>query len=235
MLARGPRTDKALMAELGLQPRAPPTGSTRWCRSACSSGPVTWIPTRRPPTCSSTANKPSYVGGVLEMANARLYSFWGSLTEALRIGTSKRGQGRRELLRRARRGPRSAQAVPPRDDRPQHRRGTGHSREVPIGVTPHDDRHWSRGGMPSRPDRLASSSPHRRGAGSAALYNPCSRGMSRHFGLAVRLRFHAGDFFQDPLPRAGVLVMGHILTTGAWTRKCCSAQGLRRAPRTAPR
>ncbi len=30
--------------------------------------------------------KPSYVGGVLEMANARLYPFWGSLTEALRTG-----------------------------------------------------------------------------------------------------------------------------------------------------
>ncbi len=30
--------------------------------------------------------KPSYVGGFLEMANARLYGFWGSLTEALRTG-----------------------------------------------------------------------------------------------------------------------------------------------------
>jgi hypothetical protein len=27
-----------------------------------------------------------YTGGVLEMANARLYSFWGSLTEGLRTG-----------------------------------------------------------------------------------------------------------------------------------------------------
>src|SRR5260221_1354150 len=30
--------------------------------------------------------KPSYIGGFLEMANARLYGFWGSLTEALRTG-----------------------------------------------------------------------------------------------------------------------------------------------------
>jgi hypothetical protein len=30
--------------------------------------------------------KPSYIGGMLEMANARLYPFWGSLTEALRTG-----------------------------------------------------------------------------------------------------------------------------------------------------
>ena len=30
--------------------------------------------------------KPSYIGGMLEMANARLYPFWGGLTEALRTG-----------------------------------------------------------------------------------------------------------------------------------------------------
>lgn len=29
---------------------------------------------------------PAYVGGILEMANARLYRFWGDLTEALRTG-----------------------------------------------------------------------------------------------------------------------------------------------------
>jgi hypothetical protein len=30
--------------------------------------------------------KPSYMGGMLEMCNVRLYGFWGSLTEALRTG-----------------------------------------------------------------------------------------------------------------------------------------------------
>src|SRR5262249_56192956 len=30
--------------------------------------------------------KPSYIGGVLEMANKRLYPFWNHLTEALRTG-----------------------------------------------------------------------------------------------------------------------------------------------------
>src|SRR6266851_1603246 len=30
--------------------------------------------------------KPSYLGGMLEMANERLYPFWGSLTEGLRTG-----------------------------------------------------------------------------------------------------------------------------------------------------
>src|SRR6187402_2782193 len=31
-------------------------------------------------------NKPSYIGGILEMANHRLYPFWGTLTEGLRTG-----------------------------------------------------------------------------------------------------------------------------------------------------
>jgi len=31
-------------------------------------------------------NQPTYVGGILEMANARLYRFWADLTEALRTG-----------------------------------------------------------------------------------------------------------------------------------------------------
>ena len=31
-------------------------------------------------------NQPTYIGGILEMANARLYPFWADLTEALRTG-----------------------------------------------------------------------------------------------------------------------------------------------------
>ena len=31
-------------------------------------------------------NSPTYIGGILEMANARLYPFWGDLTTALRTG-----------------------------------------------------------------------------------------------------------------------------------------------------
>ena len=40
--------------------------------------------------------KPSYLGGMLEMANHRLYGFWGNLTEALRTGrlqTEAKGGG----------------------------------------------------------------------------------------------------------------------------------------------
>ncbi len=36
--------------------------------------------------CCLDRSKPSYIGGLLEMASVRLYPFWGSLTEALRTG-----------------------------------------------------------------------------------------------------------------------------------------------------
>jgi hypothetical protein len=38
--------------------------------------------------------KPSYVGGVLEMANLRLYPFWNHLTAALRTGNHRTRQRR---------------------------------------------------------------------------------------------------------------------------------------------
>ena len=34
-------------------------------------------------------SKPGYIGGLLEMANARLYGFWGSLTEGLKTGQAQ--------------------------------------------------------------------------------------------------------------------------------------------------
>jgi hypothetical protein len=33
----------------------------------------------------------------------------------------------------------------------------------------------------------------------------------RSFGLHDRLKFHPGDFFKDPFPKADVIIMGHIL------------------------
>ena len=46
--------------------------------------------------------KPSYIGGMLEMCNARLYGFWGSLTEALRTGKPQNEVKRRRRFRSAR-------------------------------------------------------------------------------------------------------------------------------------
>ncbi len=67
-----------------------PTSSTRSSRCGSSSATGDGDDARyrnTPETArSSTRNSPQYIGGILEMANARLYRFWGDLTEALQTG-----------------------------------------------------------------------------------------------------------------------------------------------------
>ena len=44
------------------------------------------IPILRRQTPSLDKNKPAYIGGILEMANQRLYGFWNDLGSALKTG-----------------------------------------------------------------------------------------------------------------------------------------------------
>jgi len=155
--------------------------------------------------------KPSYVGGLLEMANARLYGFWGRLTEALRTGLPqnevKDGQDLFGAL----------YADPARLER-FLRAMTGISlltaREI-AGAFPWKsyqsfaDIGCAQGGFSVA---LASAHGHLSGIGyDLPPVRPVfERYVSKH-GLIGRLRFHEGDFFEDPLPSADVIVMGHVL------------------------
>ena len=62
------------------------TSSMRWSPWACSSARTAATPTPPRPISSSTGPSPRYLGGILEMANARLFRFWADLTEGLRTG-----------------------------------------------------------------------------------------------------------------------------------------------------
>lgn len=156
-------------------------------------------------------NKPSYVGGMLEMANARLYPFWGSLTEALRTGhpqnEAKVGENfftalyddadRLEQFLHAMTGISMGDAHAIADKFPWDRYHT----VIDIGT--------AEGCMPVQ---VALRHPHLTGGGFdlppvAAIFDK----YVASFGLADRLHFHPGDFFADPLPTADVLVMGHLL------------------------
>src|SRR5512134_602846 len=85
-LAKGPLDVDALTRRLNLHPRSArdffdalvALGMLKRTGSRYANTPETAFFLDR--------NKPSYVGGILEMANARLYRFWGSLTEGLRTG-----------------------------------------------------------------------------------------------------------------------------------------------------
>jgi len=85
-LAKRPATGEELRVRLGLHPRATrdffdalvALGMLRRDDGIYSNTPETGF--------FLDKNKPSYSGGLLEMANARLYPFWGSLTEGLQTG-----------------------------------------------------------------------------------------------------------------------------------------------------
>ncbi|MDQ3609754.1 MAG: acetylserotonin O-methyltransferase [Actinomycetota bacterium] len=155
--------------------------------------------------------KPSYVGGLLEMANARLYPFWGSLTEGLRTG---------EPQNEAKTGGDffAALYADPARLRQFARAMTGISAGVAHALAAKFP--WGRyqtvvdvgcaeGAVPVA---IALAHDHLSGGGfDLPALEPMFDDYIGSFGLEDRLRFHAGDFFVDPLPAADVLVMGHIL------------------------
>lgn len=155
--------------------------------------------------------KPSYIGGILEMFNARLYGFWGSLTEALHTGKpqneSKTGGDFFGVLYRE----------PARLRQFLHAM-TGLSLGAAQAIA--NQFPWQRyrtfadlgaaeGGLPVQ---LALAHPHLTGIGyDLPPVREIFDDYVRSFGLSDRLEFRSGDFFADPLPPVDVLVMGHIL------------------------
>jgi hypothetical protein len=156
--------------------------------------------------------KPSYVGGILEMANERLYPFWGSLTEALRTG---------QLQNEAKGGGENFFAAIYAD--PARLKGfleamSGISMGAAMAIA--NKFPWERyetfvdvgsaqGGLPVQ---VALAHEHLSGGGfDLPPVGPVFGEYVDSHNLGNRLRFYPGDFFEDPLPAADVLVMGHVL------------------------
>ncbi|HEX8772951.1 MAG TPA: methyltransferase [Pyrinomonadaceae bacterium] len=155
--------------------------------------------------------KPSYIGGMLEMANARLYPFWGSLTEALMTGRpqneAKSGGNFFEAL----------YADPERLEEflsAMTGLSLGAARAIAQQFPWGDYRTFidiggAQGGVPVQ---VALAHPHLTGGiFDLPAVGPVFEKYVAQHGLSDRLRFHPGDFFNDRLPSADVLVMGHIL------------------------
>lgn len=155
--------------------------------------------------------KPTYIGGALEMANARLYPFWGSLTEALRTGRAqneaKSGGSffatlyadprRLQQFLKAMSGVSLGAAKAIAEAFPWAR----HKTVIDVGAA-----------QGCTPVQIALRHPHITGGGfDLPLVGPVFDRYVADNGLADRLRFYPGDFFADPLPSADVLIMGHIL------------------------
>jgi hypothetical protein len=155
--------------------------------------------------------KPSYIGGMLEMANARLYPFWGWLTDALRTGEPQNeartgGDFFAELYADPDRLSQFLQAMTGIS------MGAAHGIAARFPFAGHEtvlDLGSAEGGLLVQ---LALAHPHLRCTGlDLPAVGPAFDEYVASFGLGDRIGFVAGDFFVDPLPAADVIVLGHIL------------------------
>jgi hypothetical protein len=155
--------------------------------------------------------KPSYMGGILEMANHRLYPFWGSLTTALRSGEAQNeSKGGHD--------PFAAIYADPDRLREFLRAMSGVSHGANLAIA--HKFNWSayqscadigtaQGDLVAQ---IALAHPHLRGIGyDLPEAGPVFTEYMASRGLAERVAFTGGSFFTDPLPRADVILFGHIL------------------------
>lgn len=155
--------------------------------------------------------KPSYVGGILEMADARLYRFWGSLTEGLRTGKqqneAKGGDDFFAVL----------YADPARLAGFMHAMtglsmGAAHAIAAKFPWERHtsfSDIGCAEGGLAVT---LAQTHAHLRGVGfDLPPVAPLFDRYAAEQRLSERLTFQPGDMFTDSFPRADVITMGHVL------------------------
>jgi hypothetical protein len=157
-------------------------------------------------------HKPTYIGGVLEMANQRLFGFWNHLTEALRTGKPQN---------EAKGGNEPAFVALYAD--PARLKGflkamTGISLGASRAIA--EKFPWPRyksfvdvgtaeGGAAVQ---IALAHRHLGGTGfDLPEVGPIFEEYVAQHRLADRVKFRAGDFFTEPLPQADVILMGHIL------------------------
>jgi hypothetical protein len=154
-------------------------------------------------------HKPSYIGGMLEMANSRLYESWSRLTEATRTGKaqSESKDGGFEAL-----------YADPARLRTFLAAMSGISRGAAMAIagkfpwknyTSYVDVGTAQGDTAAQ---IALAHPHLAGMGfDLAEVGPVFEEYIEGLGLSERVQFSPGSFFTDPLPKADVVVMGHIL------------------------
>lgn len=164
--------------------------------------------------------KPSYIGGIMELANSRLYAAWGNLTEALRTGLQQHGvtemgkpifdvlyntPQRLEEFMKAMAGisRENFRALAEKFDFSGHRTLLdvgGASGELSITVA---ERH-----------------PHLRCiTADLDLVEPIAKRRIAEAGLEDRISTTVLDFFADPFPEADIVTMSQVLHDWGRARK----------------
>jgi hypothetical protein len=156
-------------------------------------------------------HKPSYIGGMLEMANKRLYPHWSKLTVGLRTGERQNEEpGEAEVF--------TALYADPARLKGFLRAMTGVSRGANVAIASQFS--WSN--YKTAADcgtaqgdlivQVALKNPHLSCTGfDLPEVAPIFEEYVEANGVSTRVRFQQGNFFKEPLPRADVIMMGHIL------------------------
>ena len=158
-------------------------------------------------------NKPSYVGGLLEMANARLFGFWNHLTEALRTGRPQN-----EAKEDASVSPFVALYADPARLKGflSAMSAISHGANIAIAkrfnwsaYKTYADVGTAQGDLAVQ---IALANPHLSGIGfDLPEVAPVFEDYARANGVSGRVHFQPGNFFTEAMPRADVITMGHIL------------------------
>ena len=211
-LAQHPENLEAVQGRLGLHPRA--------ARDFLDSLVALGLLERNNGVYSNTPTtdlfldkkKPSYIGGILEMANQRLYGHWSHLTEGLRTGQPQnevRGGGqplfetlyadpaRLKVFLKAMTGISHGSALAIAAKFPFKNYKT----VCDVGTAQGDSA-----------AQIALAHPHLKVFGfDLPEVGPIFEEYAGQLGLNGRLTFAPGSFFENPLPSVDVIVMGHIL------------------------
>lgn len=156
--------------------------------------------------------KPSYLGGVLEMANHRLYPFWGRLTEALRTGLPQ------NETKDGSPDPFAALYAEPARLKEFLKAMTGISRSANMAIAHKFP--WSKyrtavdvgTAQGDLITQVALANAHLEGIGfDLPQVGRIFEEYVAANGLSGRVKFSAGSFMEQPLPKADVVMMGHIL------------------------
>jgi hypothetical protein len=157
-------------------------------------------------------NSPAYIGGILEMANARLYRFWGDLTDALRTGRPQN-----EVKHNGKPMFDELYSDPDRLEQfMQAMAGISLGNFQALAEKFDFSRYQTVcdvGGATGQLCRiLATRHPHLRCVSyDLPVVVPIAERAIAAAGVGDRVTAASGDFFADPLPSADVITMGLIL------------------------
>ena len=211
-LAKGPQSLETIQGRQGLHPRSArdfldtlvALGFLLRAGGEYSNAPATDL--------FLDKHKPSYIGGMLEMANHRLYGYWNHLTEALRTGLPQNEvrNGGAPLFEALYADPARLKSFLAAMTGVSHGANMAIASKFPwAGYKTFADAGTAQGDLATQ---IALANPHLSGIGfDLAEVGPIFEEYVDRNGLAGRVRFIAGSFFEQPLPKADVILMGHIL------------------------